>query len=142
MSWSIYTEPIEILKAEDINNIKENIEIIRSLLIGKGFDVENTKTVQASENTQFIEMFDILSNIEYNLDVISNNEAKSAYYGMPNIIGDYASNREEIWRWIQILNDMYEILNGIKRKWTVLKCKNGYPTIEKQKLVARGDWVE
>lgn len=142
MAWTVYSKPIEVLSATDINNIKENIEIIRGLLIEKGFTVGSTKNLQASENTQFIEMFDILSNIEYNLDIISDNDAKSAYYVEPKIIGNFASNRDDVWRWIQVLNDMYEILNGTKRKWTVLKCKNGYPTIEKQKLVARGDWVE
>lgn len=142
MAWTVYSNPIEVLSATDINNIKENIEIIRGLLIEKGFTVGNTKDFQAGESTQFIEMFDILSNIEYNLDIISDNDAKSAYYVEPKIIGNFASNRDDVWRWIQVLNDMYEILNGTKRKWTVLKCKNGYPTIEKQKLVARGDWVE
>ena len=77
MAWTNYSQPIEILSATDINNIKENIEIIRSLLVEKGVLVGDTKDFQASESTQFIEMFDILSNIEYNLDIISDNACKS-----------------------------------------------------------------
>ena len=68
MAWTNYSQPIKILSATDINNIKENIEIIRGLLTEKGFTVGNTQDFQASESTQFIKMFDILSNIEYNLD--------------------------------------------------------------------------
>jgi hypothetical protein len=65
MAWTVYSKPIEVLSATDINNIKENIRIIRNLLIGKDVLVGDIKDFQASESTQFIEMFDILSNIEY-----------------------------------------------------------------------------
>jgi len=142
MAWTEYTEPIEILYASDVNNIKENIEIIRNLLAQKGFTVESTKSIQVNENTQYIEMFDILSNIEYNLDIISNNEARSAYYVEPKTIGEYASNKEDIWRWIQILNDMYDILNGNIGKWQYLLCTNGFPVIDGEKIITRGDFVE
>lgn len=141
MAWTTYSQPIEILSATDINNIKENIEIIRGLLTEKGFIVDNTKDFRASESTQFIEMFDILSNIEYNLNIISDNICKSAYYVEPKIIGDYASNREDIWRWIQILNDMHDILNGNVGKWQYLVCSDGIVTIENKKLLVRGDSV-
>ena len=141
MDWVTYTEPIEILYASDINNIKENIEIIRSLLIDKGFDIKNTKPAQASENTQFIKIFDILSNIEYNLDIISNNKAKSVYYVDQKTISEYASNRDDIWRWIQILNDMYDILNNKVGLWQYIKTLDGFPTIEGNKLLTRGDLI-
>lgn len=139
MAWTAYTEPIEILRASDINNIKENIETIKSLLIAKGFDVDNTKSIQANESTQFVEIFDILSNIEYNLDVINDNKAKSVYYAEPKTIGDYASNRDDIWRWMQILNDMYDILNKKAGLWQYIKTLDGFPTIENNKLLTRGD---
>ena len=141
MAWTNYSQPIKILSATDINNIKENIEIIRGLLTEKGFTVGNTQDFQASESTQFIEMFDILSNIEYNLDIISDNACKSVYYGYSVTIGDYASNKKDIWRWIQILNDMYNILNGNVGKWQYLVCNDGVVTIWNRKILVRGDLV-
>lgn len=141
MAWTNYSQPIEILSATDINNIKENIEIIRSLLVEKGVLVGDTKDFQASESTQFIEMFDILSNIEYNLDIISDNACKSVYYGYSVTIGDYASNKKDIWRWIKILNDMYNILNGNVGKWQYLVCNDGVVTVWSRKILVRGDLV-
>lgn len=142
MAWTVYSKPIEVLSATDINNIKENIRIIRTLLIGEGVSVGDIKDFQASENTQFIEMFEILSNIEYNLDVISDNSAKSIYYVEPKVIGDYASNKDDIWRWIQILNDMENILRGKEPKWQYLLCTDGFPTIDNKKILVRGEFID
>jgi hypothetical protein len=139
MGWVAYTEPIEVLYANDVNNIKENIEIIRNLLIEKGLLVDNTIEVEASERTQFVEMFDFLSNIEYNLDIISDNNFKSAYYVEPQTIGDYGSNREDIWRWVQILNDMHDMLLGVKGSWGYMICTDGIPTIDGKTILIRGD---
>lgn len=115
------------------------------MLIEKGLVVGNTsnniRNIEAYVNTKFIEIFDILFNIEYNLNIISDNICKSAYYVEPKIIGDYASNRDDIWRWIQILNDMYGILTNEKGKWQYLLCNDGLPTIENKKILLRGDVV-
>lgn len=142
MAWTTYTEPLEILSAEDVNNIYENITIIREKLLQKNFDVEPTREVVAKNDTPYVEIFDILNNIEYNLNIINNNEAQSAYFGTSKTVGEYAPNKDEIWRWICILNDMLPIVNGEKGKWTLLRCKNGFPTISGDGLVARGDLIE
>lgn len=139
--WHSYTEPIETLSAEDVNNISNNIIIIKELLENENYSIEELKPIFASNNTQYKDVFDILQNIEYNLDALNDNDVMSAYYGESVKIGEYASNRQDIWRWIQILNDMYEILTHERRKWTVIKCKNGFPTIEGKKIVARGDLI-
>ena len=79
--------------------------------------------------------------LEYNLDVISDNSAKSIYYVEPKVIGDYASNKSDIWRWLQILNEMYNILTGVFPKWQYLLCKDGFPTIDGRKILVRGDFI-
>lgn len=141
MAWTEYTQPLEVLSASDVNNIKENINIIKGLLIKKGFTVSETKHFQASESTPLIEVFDILSKIEYNLDVINDNDCKSAYYREPKEIGNFASNYNDIWRWIRILNDMYEILNNRKSKWGFLVCNDGIVVINKKGILVRGDLI-
>ena len=139
--WFNYTEPLEILTAADVKHIKSNIATIRSMLLLKGYEVESLKEIYAETNTELNHLFDILQNIEYNLDVISDNDVKSIYYGEPKIIGEYASNREDIWRWLQVLNDMYNILNGSFGKWQYLLCKDGFPTIDGKKILVRGDFI-
>ena len=120
--WFNYTEPLEILTATDVKHIKSNIATIRSMLLLKGYEVKSLKEIYAETNTELNHLFDILQNIEYNLDVISDNSAKSIYYVEPKVIGDYASNKSDIWRWIQILNEMYNILTGVFPKWQYLLC--------------------
>ena len=139
--WFNYTEPLEILTATDVKHIKSNIATIRSMLLLKGYEVKSLKEIYAETNTELNHIFDILQNIEYNLDVISDNDVKSIYYGESKIIGEYASNREDIWRWLQILNEMYNILTGVFPKWQYLLCEDGYPTIDGKRILVRGDFI-
>lgn len=141
--WHRYDEPLEVLNAEDINNISDNIAVIETILKFKGYDIKNLKEINASFSSEIVKIFDILNAIEYNLTVINSPNIMSIYYGdavlkMPT---DYAHNREEIWRWIQILEDMLEIVQGIKPKWGALLCTNGYPTINGKKIIVRGDFI-
>ena len=139
--WFNYTEPLEILTATDVKHIKSNIATIRSMLLLKGYEVKSLKEIYAETNTELNHIFDILQNIEYNLDVISDNSAKSIYYVEPKVIGDYASNKSDIWRWLQILNEMYNILTGVFPKWQYLLCTDGFPTIDGKKILVRGDFI-
>lgn len=141
--WYDYPEPIEILNAADVQCIKSNITTIRSMLMAKGYDVEPLNNIEASANLPLGKIFDLLQKIEYNLDIINSFEIKSIYYDEPvfvNVTG-YASNKEDIWRWIQILNDMYNILNGTFGMWQTALTTDGYPTIDGKKLIIRGDFV-
>lgn len=139
--WYNYSQPIEILNATDVQHIKSNIITIRSMLLLKGYNVESLYNIIADINTPLINIFDILQNIEYNLDAISDNDAKSIYYIEPKTIGEYASNKNDIWRWISILNEMYNILTGSFGKWQYLLCLDGYPTIDENKILVRGEKV-
>ena len=139
--WYNYSQPIEILNASDVQHIKSNIITIRSMLLLKGYNVESLYNIIADINTPLINIFDILQNIEYNLDAISDNDVKSIYYIEPKTIGEYASNKDDIWRWISILNEMYNILTGSFGKWQYLLCADGSPTINGKKILVRGDFV-
>lgn len=140
-TWFEYEEPIEILNTEDIAHIQSNITTIRNMLLSKGYPVADLEDAVATKDVHFINVLDFLQNIEYNLDRISGNDCESIYYVEPKTIGATASNKEDIWRWVQILNDMYNILNGTFGKWGRLVCSDGYPTIGGKKIVLRGDFV-
>jgi hypothetical protein len=137
--WYNYPLPIDILNASDINNIQSNITTIRNLLIMNGYTVEQLNEIVASPNLLLKDIFDILQSVEYNLDIINNADAKSIYYIEPKTIGEYAPNKTDIWRWLQILNDMYLILTGVFGKWQRLRCADGYPTITGKTILLRGE---
>lgn len=139
--WFNYSKPIEILNTEDIARILSNINTIQSLLYVKGYSVAELYELIPQKDIVFRDVFDFLQKIEYNLDIISDNDAKSIYYGGSKQIGDIAPNRNEIWRWVQILNDMYNILMGNVGKWQYLACNDGYPTINGKKILLRGEII-
>lgn len=139
--WHDYSTPIEILNVSDIENIKSNMDTIRKLLVLNEYNVEQLVDVNEAYGTQFNGVLEILQNIEYNLDILNNNDAKSIYYIEPKTVGEYGSNKDDIWRWIQVLNEMYDILTGTFGKWQYLLCADGYPTINGKKLLVRGDII-
>ena len=139
--WYDYPNPIEILNVSDIENIKSNMDTIRKLLVLNEYNVEQLVDVNEAYGTQFNGVLEILQNIEYNLDILNNNDAKSIYYIEPKTVGEYGSNKDDIWRWIQVLNEMYDILTGTFGKWQYLLCADGYPTINGKKLLVRGDII-
>jgi hypothetical protein len=140
-TWFEYVEPIEILNTEDIANIQSNITTIRNMLLSNGYSVADLEDEVATKGLHFINVLDFLQNIEYNLDRISDNDCQSIYYVEPKTVGDMALNKADIWRWVQILNDMYGILSGQFGKWGRLVCSDGYPTIGGKKIVLRGDVI-
>lgn len=139
--WYQYDEYIDILNYWDLAHIYDNMQTIASLLLSKGFYVQSLEPVQVSFETEYAEMFDILQNMEYNLDRLNENECSSVYYVEPKTVGEYAQNKAEIFRWIQVLNDMHAILSGEIGKWQVLECTDGIPTIDGKEILVRGELV-
>jgi hypothetical protein len=149
--WHDYSEAIDVLNSQDIDNIKSNMNTIRSMLLLNGDSVASLNVLNNSVDIQYEDMFDLLSNIEYNLDILNGSneisQARSIYYIEPKAITNVASNKEDIWRWIQILNDMYNILNGTFPKWQrlVLIAEDEdlflAPTINDKYIILRGDFV-
>ena len=140
--WYDYSTPIEILNVNDIKNILSNINTIRLILNQKGYLIEDLIEVDAKFDSQFKgDILEILQNIEYNLDIISNNDAKSIYYVEPKTVGEYALDKADIWRWVQILNEMHDMVTGVYGKWQYLLCDDGYPTINGKKILVRGDMI-
>lgn len=142
--WYRYDEYIDILNYWDVQNIYSNMQAIVSMLIQKGYTVEPLEPIPLPPLAfcpEYSEMFDILQNMEYNLDRLNENECSSVYYGEPKTVGEYAQNKAEIFRWIQVLNDMHAILSGEIGKWQVLECTDGIPTIDGKEILVRGELV-
>lgn len=142
--WYRYDEYIEILNYWDVQNIYSNMQAIASMLIQKGYTIQPLDPIPLPPLAfypGYSEMFDILQNMEYNLDRLSDNECYSVYYGEPKTVGEYGENKADIFRWVQILNDMHDILSGNIGKWQVLECTDGTPTIDGNQLLVRGELV-
>ena len=136
-TWYDLSTPPDFLNTEDIGHIFENIKTIRHLLANNGFALDDLIEVAPQKSTPISKMLEILQNIEYNLDRISDNEYKSIYYVSPVSVGYNGSNYDDIFRWIRILNDMYNMLIGYSGKWSYVLLNDGYPTIDEKKIVIR-----
>lgn len=144
--WHEYTQPLTILTVEDISNIKDNMDFIKEKIVEKGIPLEELNAVVAEINTPYIKMFDLFQNIEYNLDILNSTSVKSIYWGEPKSVGEYAPNKEEVWRWLQILNELHDIVMNIVPKWGYLVLtayveKDLVPTIDGKKILIRGDYI-
>lgn len=143
-TWYRYTEPLEILSADDVNYARSNINVIYQALKNKGYELSDLNSwIVAQQNTPFVEIVDRLNAIEYNLDTLNSPIIMSIFYGKPfsKRGGQLAHNKDEIWRWFQILEDMLKIVQGLKGKWGYLRCDDGYPTINGKRLIVRGDYI-
>lgn len=140
--WYNYTEPLDVLNASDFNSAQSNIETIRDILNNKGYEIPDLDKSTASYNTPLYNVIDKLNAVEYNLDVIDSS-LKSIFFGETYraVEGKKAHNKEQIWRWFQILNDLKEIAIGNKGFWGYLLCNDGYPTIKNSRITTRGDLI-
>lgn len=139
--WYDYPAPIDILNVDDLWHIISNMEILRSRILLLGGEIGDFEAVDAQTNTPYRSMRGLLQGIENNLDVLNATPYFSACYGAPVTVGVYASDKQDIWRWLRIINDMYAILSGEVGMWQTLLCSDGYPTIGGKRIIVRGDFV-
>jgi hypothetical protein len=139
--WCLYDEVPQYLNSEDVNYIQTNMRTLETILTSKGYTVQDITTITVLKSTPFAQMFDILQNIEYNLDKVNSTGLYTPYYVEPKKIGKYAPDKNAIWRWIQTLNDLFDILTGVAGQWGYLLCTDGYPTIDGNRLLLRGDLI-
>lgn len=139
--WNSYLLPPNPANATDVNNIFANQQYIYNQLINNGITIDSIDMISASPDMFYSEIADIYVKIEKNLDLINDNIYQSAYYIASVTRGNYEPDRSEWQRWIDVLNDMYNILNGITGKWQYLVCIDEYPLIDGKKIVLRGDKI-
>lgn len=137
--WYDYPEPIEILNAVDVQHIDADMSVLRGLIMLTGASVGDFDAVDARVNTPYRSMRGMLQAVENNLTALNNTPYKSGYYGDHVTVGEYATDRAGIWRWLLIINDIYHILAGDVPMWQALLCADGYPTIDGNRVLVRGE---
>lgn len=141
-TWYDYPAPLDILNAEDVQNIHADMSVLRGLILLRGDTVSTFTEVDAHTNTPYRSMRSLLQSVEDNLTILNNTQYFSAYYREHVEYGAYAPNKQQIFRWLQIINDMHNILTGKTGMWQTLRCTDGYPTINGKRLIIRGDTIE
>ena len=125
--FTFYDEPPEYLNATDLKKIYDNLFLIRFLLLNQGHTVPSLKLFEAKTDTPPSEVRDKINSIEENIDII-NDVFPSVFYGELVRFEGTAPRKDDVWRWIKIVNDWYTRLAKTETI-DVLKCTDGYPTI-------------
>lgn len=149
-----YYEPVDFLTENVLNDIWRNAQIIKAL-----FDLQTkdkykigalTKPPQSTVGgvaqpyggTQLADVKAVLDGVETDMQVLNSSKIESIYY----ITGSYridpwGVDKAGVWRWLQILEDLFQMLTTDVGYWGYLQCTDGIPTVDGRTLAARGTSV-
>lgn len=149
-----YYEPVDFLTENVLNDIWRNAQIIKAL-----FDLQTkdkykigalTKPPQSTVNgvaqpyggTQLADVKAVLDSVEADMEVLNSSKIESIYYITSSYrIDPWGIDKVGVWRWLQILEDLFQMLTTDVGYWGCLQCTDGTPTVDGRALAARGTSV-
>lgn len=149
-----YYEPVDFLTENVLNDIWRNAQIIKAL-----FDLQTkdkykigtlTKPPQSTVNgvaqpyggTQLADVKAVLDGVETDMQVLNSSKIESIYYITSSYrIDPWGIDKAGVWRWLQILEDLFQMLTTDVGFWGYLQCTDGIPTVDGRTLAARGTSV-
>lgn len=149
-----YYEPVDFLTENELNDIWRNAQIIKAL-----FDLQTkdkykigalTKPPQSTVNgvaqtyggTQLADVKGVLDGVETDMQVLNSSKIESIYYITSSYrIDPWGVDKAGVWRWLQVLEDLFQMLTTDVGYWGYLQCTDGTPTVDGRTLAARGTSV-
>lgn len=134
--------PTKFVNINDVSNIIRNqnniLEKLNELKLISSSDVP--QSIFPDYSMLYINVRNVYDSIDKKFDLINSGDWQSAYY-KPATKRLYEPSRTEWQRWIDTLNDLWEIVNGRKGKWQYLLCRDGYATINGKKILVQGEMI-
>ncbi len=152
--YKSYYEPVDFLTENVLNDIWTNAQVVKAL-----FDLQTkdkykvgalTKppqstvdgVVQPYGGTLFADVKSVLDGVEADMQVLNSSKIESIYYENSNYrIDPWGIDKAGVWRWLQILEDLFQMLTTDVGFWGYLQCTDGTPTVNGRTLAARGTSV-
>lgn len=152
--YKSYYEPVDFLTENVLNDIWTNAQVVKAL-----FDLQTkdkykvgalTKppqstvdgVVQPYGGTLLADVKAVLDGVEADMQVLNSSKIESIYYGSSNNrIDPWGIDKVGVWRWLQILEDLFQMLTTDVGFWGNLQCMDGTPTVDGRTLAARGTSV-
>jgi hypothetical protein len=149
-----YYEPVDFLTENVLNDIWRNAQIIKSL-----FDLQTKDkykigalmkppqstvdgVAQPYGGTQLADVKAVLDGVEEDMQVLNSSKIESIYYITSSYrIDPWGIDKAGVWRWLQILEDLFQMLTTDVGCWGCLQCTDGTPTVDGRTLAARGTSV-
>lgn len=149
-----YYDPVDFLTENVINDIWTNAQVVKAL-----FDLQTKDkykvgaltrppqstvggVVQPYGGTLLADVKAVLDGVESDMQVLNSSKIESIYYGdSKNRIDPWGIDKAGVWRWLQILEDLFQMLTTDVGFWGYLQCTDGTPTVDGRTLAARGTSV-
>ena len=149
-----YYEPVDFLTENVLNDIWRNAQIIKAL-----FDLQTKDkykigslakppqstvggVAQSYGGTQLADVKGVLDGVETDMQVLNSSKIESVYYITSSYrIDPWGIDKAGVWRWLQILEDLFQMLTTDVGYWGYLQCTDGTPTVDGRTLAARGTSV-
>lgn len=152
--YKSYYNPVDFLTENVINDIWTNAQVVKVLFdlqIKDKYKVgELTKppqstvggVVQPYGGTLLADVKAVLDGIEADMQVLNSSKIESIYYVRSSFrVGSWGVDKAGVWRWLQILEDLFQMLTTDVGFWGYLQCTDGIPTVDDRTLAARGTSV-
>lgn len=149
-----YYEPVDFLTENVLNDIWRNAQIIKALFDLQTKDKykigELTKPPQSTVGgvaqpyggTQLADVKAVLDGVETDMQALNSSKIESVYYVTSSYrIDPWGIDKAGVWRWLQILEDLFQMLTTDVGYWGYLQCTDGTPTVDGRTLAARGTSV-
>ena len=152
--YKSYYDPVDFLTENVLNDIWTNAQVVKAL-----FDLQTkdkykvgalTKppqstvggVVQPYGGTLLADVKAVLDGIEADMQALNSSKIESIYYcGSSNRIDPWGIDKAGVWRWLQILEDLFQMLTTDVGFWGCLQCTDGVPMVDNRTLAARGTSV-
>lgn len=149
-----YYDPVDFLTENVLNDIWTNAQVVKAL-----FDLQTkdkykvgalTKppqstvggAVQPYGGTLLADVKAVLDGVEADMQVLNSSKIESIYYGgSNNRVDPWGVDKAGVWCWLQILEDLFQMLTTDVGYWGYLQCTDGIPTVDNRTLAARGTSV-
>ncbi len=152
--YKSYYDPVDFLTENVLNDIWTNAQVVKAL-----FDLQTKDkykvgslmkppqstvggVVQPYGGTLLADVKAVLDGVEADMQVLNSSKIESIYYGgSNNRVDPWGIDKAGAWRWLQILEDLFQILTTDVGYWGYLQCTDGIPTVDNRSLAARGTSV-
>lgn len=149
-----YYEPVDFLTENVLNDVWRNAQIIKALFDLQTKDKYKVGTitkppqstvdgvVQPYGGTQLADVKAVLDGVETDMQVLNSSKIESIYYIASSYrIDPWGIDKAGVWRWLQILEDLFQMLTTDVGFWGCLQCTDGTPIVDGRTLAARGNSV-
>lgn len=144
MNWINLDKDINYLNSVDLFAIYQDGNELKEKAEELGYTISGFSSIEIDRDIQIVDLLSTLQKVENNIDALNSQDFESIYFiEKQNYLSRQYFKKTDYYRWINILNEIYAILNGEQPKWTTLVLADGSiaKTEKNSYITIRGDFV-